>query len=465
MSSPSGAQVCRISVVGPTGRADLAVPISTPVATLIPVLLRHAEPTPSPAAPPVDQDGQWVLQRLGDEPFDPDGTAQSLDWLEGEEFHLRPATSVLPALDFDDVADGVATVISGGRDHWRAEFNRPFFLALAAVAVVGLVPLLLAGRTQVSLPCAAVLATGLLGSTVLTIRRDVDRVLGIALGVAGCLFAGLACAFGPSGASGVTSLRPSSMLAAGLGVAAAAGFLLAVRQWRIPALPVGVFGVLMLVGGALAVGMWLTLSTRIGTVRVATILAVAFFVATIVAPGVAVRAARIRGPQLPRTADDLQLDIEPQGAAEVTARATWANRYLNVVTVSAALVLGGCVPFLVARPGWAPPSFVVVLSVSTVLRARDYNGVWQRCALALTGTIGLLSVLTTAAGSFLVPAFAVVLMAVLSLVVAAQRHRDRRPSPFWGHVANIVETITAVATLPLVLQLFGVFAFARGLGG
>ena len=84
------------------------MPVSTPVSALLPVLLRHTvDRRPAP-------DGSWVLQRLGEAPLDPDGTPETLDWLEGEQLYLRPAEDPLPELDFDDLADGIATADDQG---------------------------------------------------------------------------------------------------------------------------------------------------------------------------------------------------------------------------------------------------------------------------------------------------------------------------------------------------------------
>lgn len=66
MTTPSttaarGHDVRRLTVAGPTGRADLAVPATVTLAGLLPVLLRHV-------AGPEAHGGGWVLQRLGEAP-------------------------------------------------------------------------------------------------------------------------------------------------------------------------------------------------------------------------------------------------------------------------------------------------------------------------------------------------------------------------------------------------------------
>src|SRR5436190_10892848 len=96
----SGADLCRITVAGPDRRADLAVPLSTTISALLPVLVRYT------ATEDGGDDGQWVLQRLGGTPFDPDETPETLDLLDGEQIYLRRSDDPVPELVFDDIADG-----------------------------------------------------------------------------------------------------------------------------------------------------------------------------------------------------------------------------------------------------------------------------------------------------------------------------------------------------------------------
>lgn len=465
MNNPLGAQLCRITVVAPTGRADLAVPRTTTVAGLIPVLLRHVDGgRQQDVVRTPRRDGPWVLQRLGDKPFDPDGTAETLDWLEGEEFHLRPATAALLEINFDDMADGVATVINNQRDHWRPTFNRPLFLGLAGVVLAAAIPLLASGPGRSALPVAAVVALALLGSCVAVSWRRADRALSALLGTAGCVFSGLAAALASAGVS-LFQLPPLSMAAGGIALAGTSGLLLGLRRWRLSELPFELFGVLAAIGAALSVGMWLGAAGVLAPAPTAAIVATVFLVALALAPTVAVRVARIQGPQLPRTADELQADVRPLGTAEVAVKASLANGYLNVTTVSAAVVFDTCLPFLLSRHDWVALTLTGVLSAAVLLRARGYRGAWQRVSLSVSGTVGLLALAAALAGWLRMPAVGVLAAGVLVLVAVATRPPSWRPPPNWSRLANLVEILTAVAVVPLVLALLGVFAWARGLAG
>ncbi len=66
LTNTRAADLCRISVVGPDGWADLAVPLSTTISALLPVLVRYTVANATRA------DATWVLQRLGGLPLDPD---------------------------------------------------------------------------------------------------------------------------------------------------------------------------------------------------------------------------------------------------------------------------------------------------------------------------------------------------------------------------------------------------------
>ncbi|MYU68080.1 EsaB/YukD family protein, partial [Streptomyces sp. SID69] len=122
-------EVCRVTVVGPTGQADLAIPLGTPVSALLPVLVRHV------TTEPADRGTPWVLQRLGEDPFDADATPATVHLRHGEVLHLRPADEPLPALHFDDVSDGVAHVVTALPGGWRPALTRGLALALAVLAL------------------------------------------------------------------------------------------------------------------------------------------------------------------------------------------------------------------------------------------------------------------------------------------------------------------------------------------
>ena len=227
MSTTLNSDVCRITVVGPDKRVDLAVPASTTVAALMPVLVWHTGAAQS--SEELRADGAWVLQRLGEAPFDPVGTPESLDWLEGEELYLRLAEDPLPELAFDDLADGIATMVNRRNDRWQPEYRRTLFLGLSAVGMA-LLALVLVDRGPVLLSAIAgfTLAAVFMLSSVLY-GRSGDRPLSLLFGVGAAAYAGVTSLNLVDGVPDALAPNPASLMI-GASAAAAVALCLVVAQ-------------------------------------------------------------------------------------------------------------------------------------------------------------------------------------------------------------------------------------------
>jgi hypothetical protein len=98
-----------------------------------------------------------------------------------------------------------------------------------------------------------------------------------------------------------------------------------------------------------------------------------------------------------------------------------------------------------------------------------FLGAWQRVSLSLAGLAGYGAVVLGFAETATPQWRALILVGLLAMVgvmvLAALRAPFRRLLPIWGHTANILETVTALAIIPVLLQLLGVYAWARGLFG
>lgn len=460
-------EVCRITVLAPTGRMDFAVPLSVSVGGLLPVLARRLIDA---AEPDADADTRWVLQKLGGPPLDPNGTPESLGWLDGDEFHLRPMEEQLPELMFDDIADGMATTIDAHRGRWRPEFNRPLFLGLS-IAVWPLVAVVLlatetAGDAVIgSLMAAAILLTSAVAAGKRT--KDDDAFV-LLLGLAGCGFAGLGAAVLPGGPVAALRLAPHAVLSGGFGLAVAAAIMLVARgisRARWPRVP---FGVLVVSGVLAVVGQWLHVVMALTPVRIAGTFTVVLLVLLVLAPRLAMRVAGLRGPQLPHTAEQLQEDTDPLPAGEITERTALADDVLTIVVVSAAIGYVCSIPALLG--GGAFGVVLAVLAASTaLLRSRGMVRVWQRVPLVVSGSAGVAMILLTVAIGMGATAAGIVLalciVLVLALLAALRRPPSRRMMPIWGRYAGWAESLTAIAMVPVLLQLFGLYAWARGLAG
>ncbi|MER7645362.1 type VII secretion integral membrane protein EccD [Streptomyces sp. NPDC126522] len=454
------AEVCRLTVEAPDGRADLAVPVTTPVSALLPVLLRHT------AAGPDTQGTPWTLQRLGDDPLDPEATPESAGLRDGDVLHLRPAEAALPALHFDDVSDGVAHTVGSGPGRWRPELTRKLGLALASLALAALAAALLgAGPGPLTAVTAGVIALVLAAGCASAARMHAVPGAILVAGVGAFGFAALAGTTlreGPSGgfAPGTTGI----LLAAGCVVTLAGGLL------ALGALPLVVPGTVLLTAVAAAVGAGLAETAGLHGFQAASVVAVGLFVLGHLAPRLALRTARLRVPQLPHDAEELQQDIEPEPGERVTGRVTVATACLDTIGISSALVWAVALWLLADREhGWTGWLLPLCLSLAVLLRARGTNGTLQRVPAVLAGAYGLGLVLivrvapTGPVGRASV--LAVLLAAALLLLVGAWRLPRARLLPVWGHLGDLLETVTAIALLPLLLQVLHAYAYFRGLAG
>lgn len=466
MTSSVYTDVCRITVHGPNGRADLAVPLAVPLGSLLPVLLRRS------GGPTAGSDGgrtTWVLQRLGGPPLDSAGTPDSLDWQDGEEFYLRPVDAPLPELNFDDIADGVATTVSRQPGQWRPEFNRWLFLGFAVAALLAVARVLLTGGdsmlSEVAALCgAAVLVT----ASAIAVVRGADRMLVLLLGLAGCGLAAIGGAVLPQGTAAALHLQAVPMLGGGLAMAVAGAVLVTVLSLSGTTVSFGPFAAVVLAGVLVVIAQWLHVVVGVTPVRVAGSLCAVMLVVLVFAPRMCLRLARIRGAQLPRTAEELQRDIDPLVAAEVAQRTRNADTLLAVTACATAATYVVSFPFLLGA-GVFGTILAMLFAVAAAVRSAQFQGSWQRVPLAAAGALGIGMVVVAATDALgpvaRGPALLVLGAALVGLVLAMVRPPTRRMMPLWGHAANWLETVAAVAVVPVLLQVFGVYSLAAGLVG
>ncbi|XVV16090.1 type VII secretion integral membrane protein EccD [Actinoplanes sp. CA-131856] len=458
MSAPTSAELCRVTVVGPERQVDLAVPVGTPVADLLPMLLQHTS-----AGGGFDRDlpdGPWVLQRLGENPFELAGTPRTLDWVEGERLHLRRAEDPLPELAFDDLAEGVATVVNRRADRWQAEYRRPLFLVLSAILMVLVGWAIVAqGPVLPQVVAGGALAGALLAAALVSARKLDDGRFAFLFGAGSAGFAALAAAIAADG----------SVLAGAVAIVVVSGLLLITQRTVTPYLP---FGPMLFVGvTALAVVLMVLLGAAAGAnVRHTCAGAiVVLFGVVVLAPRVAVKLSRLRGPQLPKTGEDMAYDIEPAESDMVRDRTSDAETYLTVAIAVAAVLLPVLFHYVGDAPGWAGWTLVLLISSAILLRARTFYGLIQRLALVAAGVAGYGTVILRFADSLPVGAryamVGVLLVLLIPLVMAALRPWPQRMLPFWEYAATFLDVATGVAVLPVVAQVLGLYGWARGLFG
>ena len=156
----SGADTCRVTVVGPGRRVDLAPP-RDPVRRVVPCGCADYAGLDAGAARQAP--AGWVLQRLGQAPFPLETTPLQAGLRDGELIYLRPREEQLPELAFDDVADVIAAGIGERPDRWGPVETRRIALGAAALALTGgAAALLLSGPPWADAAVAAGILTVLL---------------------------------------------------------------------------------------------------------------------------------------------------------------------------------------------------------------------------------------------------------------------------------------------------------------
>ena len=125
---------CRVTVVAPTRRVDVALPEDVPVAELLPELLRLVgDPLPTPTALAAALTG-YVLTGADGEALDTSASLTEQGVLHGGILRLRPADDAPEPAVHDDIAEVVAEAVIAGGSQWTTAALRATALAVVAVA-------------------------------------------------------------------------------------------------------------------------------------------------------------------------------------------------------------------------------------------------------------------------------------------------------------------------------------------
>jgi ESX secretion system protein EccD len=466
MSTTSGADLCRVTVVGPRRRVDIVLPAYVPFAELFPTVLRYAGTDLANAGL---ARGGWVLQRLGQPPFHPGMTPQQVGLRDGEMVYLRPRLSQLPQLAFDDVADVIATGVNEQPDRWSPEAARRVGLAAGALALAAGAVALGASGPPWALPsiAAGAVAAVLLIAALAVSRAAGDSGAGAMLGYLALPYGFLAGLLGPARSAELShlgSLQLLSGFAALVFVAVVAGVAVA------DGLPVffGVGGAAFL--GAIAVGVAAAVGNQSGAAGPAAVTVAVALALTPLIPAITFRLARVTLPPVPRNAEDLRQDSLMVDGKQVLDRTAVADRFVTGVVSGIALVAVGAEIALALGKGWITHLMCVAVACVLLLRARVFRGLAQRLWLMIPGFGALTLLAATASLHVSQPAMLAVTLAPLlagtAIVVGVGIWLPgHQPSPFWGRAADIVDMLLIISLIPLALGVAGVFGYVRGLAG
>ncbi|TDD80504.1 type VII secretion integral membrane protein EccD [Actinomadura darangshiensis] len=465
MSALPGADLCRITVVGPSRRVDIALPADATFAELYPTMLRYAGQNLADSGL---AHGGWVLQKLDEAPFDPASTPSQAGLRDGDLIYLRPRMAQIPDMVFDDVPDVVATGVRDRPGRWRQDSTRKFALGWGVAGlVVGALTLLLAGPSWIA---SAAVAGGvcllLLGAAIVLSRAVGDAGAGAAIGYAALPYAFLAGLLGPLRDDALTDIG-ALHLVAGFGAvvlaATVAGIAIA------DGLPV-FYGIAIaaLLG---TINSGISLSFDMDAAGIAAVTATVALALTPLLPGVAFKLARVQLPPVPGSAEDLRRDTLMVDGQALLSRTAVADRFVTGGVSAIGLATLGAVVPLSFDGGWVSPVMCVVLAFTVLLRARIFRARAQKLWLLIPGVAGLGTLAVATAFDIDSQMMLLAIVLVPTLVVSGIAAGvgmwlpGNRLTPFWGRAGDILEIILVVALVPLALGVAGVFDYVRTVVG
>jgi type VII secretion integral membrane protein EccD len=446
----------RITVVTPRARVDVALPVQSTLAELVPQLVRlsGAEGQASPDNP------GWVLSRLGDSPFPPGLTVAAIGLRDGEVLHLSPRERQVVPLLFDDVVDAIASVAATKTGAWAGSIARRSAQLAAVVALLGAAVLLAAGLSGTWFAPAG---CGLYALVLLLSGGAVARAYGDSGSGVACAAAGVGAAL----LAGLTAVPPFEVsfgvasLAAGMAALTGYGVLAAVLlPDRLPW-----FGGLAVAAGAGTVTAAIVLLSGVPVVGPAAVLTALVTALAALAPMVALRLGKLPLPRVPADIDSFRAEEEPTLGPDVLDQTANAERILTGLLAALALAaVGGVFALLTDDSPWGA-ALSGVLGLVWLLRSRSYAGTAQRLVLLLAGlaVLARLAVwlLDWRQGALI--AFGVLVVAAILCLAHATRVRRGRRSPYWSRMMDIAEFLGLVAIVPLVGAVLNLYAAVRGL--
>jgi type VII secretion integral membrane protein EccD len=486
VSTISATGFCRVTVVAPDSRIDVALPDDLPVADLRPDILRLSGQVQSEEEPT----GFHLVRRDGSV-LDPALSLSAQRVLDGELIALRAFAESLPPAVHDDVADAIATAVVRDRRRWSDDLMRAVGLTGGAVLLVMMCFVLWwaepVRHDMHSMPgvVAGVIGTVLIAFAAVRARVYRDRAAAVALGLAALphlLIAGSGIV-APDAGHGPGRLQ---FLVGCATVLLASAILVAV-------LPTGdapfVASAFLAAAGTLAT--YGAIATDAPPRAVASVAAVAAVGLVGFLPGWSARFARLPigfgqpepSAEVMERYGDRRADPEPPIDYEAVAAQARRGHELLLGLV------GGCAATVVGATAvmgfsHSAPAQVLALTagVAALLRARLFRYTTQVASLVVAGILAIaLLILGLALNpdtSLLIHlahgdhspldlhtlwlsaaiAAGAVLMVAIGLIVPR-----KGVSPFWGRSLDLTEGVVLLSLVPLCLAVLKVYSSVRGL--
>ncbi|MER5226764.1 type VII secretion integral membrane protein EccD [Streptomyces flaveus] len=471
----TGLGFCRVTIVAPDSRIDVALPDDIPVADIYPEILRLSQQSPAQSAPV----GYHLVRRDGTV-LDSARSFAAQRILDGELLTLRPFSESLPPAVFDDVSDAVASAVTSERALWSDDLTRA-----AGLVGGGVLPVLLAFVAWTGDPL-----------------HDMHSLPGILAGVAGVLLVVLACVRARVYADRASAIALGLGALPNVGVGGSGLLPLADGQG------IGKLQFLLACAAVLLASVLLTLCSPSGDgpfvafVFASAIGLLALFAATLAdwtpaeigalcapiavgglafLPGLSMRFARLPiGFDTPNTTPRSAYDTdpapqEPVDAERVAAKARRGHELLVGLVGGCALIAVGSSAVLGFSSNVWAQLLALATGVALLMRAHLFRYTAQ-VAPVLAG--GLASLMLLGLGLALNPPNTIdradldlrtiwlvaAIAAVAALVTAIGLIVSRGGlTPFWGRFLEIAEGFVLLTLVPLALAVFDVYATARSM--
>lgn len=483
-ASAAATGFCRVTIVAPDSRIDVALPEDIPVADIYPEILRLSGQSPAEGAPV----GYHLVRRDGTV-LDSARSFAAQRILDGDVLSLRPFAESLPPAVFDDVSDAVATAVTRDRRLWGDSLLRGAGLIGGGVLLTLMAFVLWFAdpmrHDMHGLPGILAGVAGLLLVALAAVRARVygDRVSAVALGL-GALPNIMVAGSGLLPLEDGHGIGRLQFLLGCVAVLVAFTVLIAATPDR--------DGPFVAVAFAAAVGTLLTfiaILSDIPPVEAAAICAPVAVGLVAFLPGLSSRFARLpigyTAPQSGSMRYEDDPDATPDTAGPVDAEriAAQARRghemLVGLVGGCAVLVLGATTVLGFSDSGWGQ-LLALATGLAMLLRARLFRYTSQvSCALVaglgaitllgigmalnpptellvdiLNGDSGALDIRTIWLTAALAGGAA--LITAIGLIVPS-----KGVTPFWGRFLEILETFVLLTLIPLCLAVMDVYSAAR----
>ena len=455
-------QVVRVSVRTLSSRIDLVLPDRSTIAETLETVLELA---PRSLREQAIAHGGWILRTAAGEAIPGSVTLLDQGVVDGATLFLTGIDAADSAAVYDDVADAVADTVLSDPSAWPAGGSRA--VALGAAGVFGglaCLSLLFAGPpwTTVAITLGIVAIAAQVAAALLA-RSVGDAGVATVAGLLSVVAGAAAVTVASAGSSELLDIgAPQLLLGAAAATILATTAALAIGSRRVPFAAVITGSVLLFVavvccaifdlppvsGAAIVAGLTLALMPLV--------------------PGGALRLARFELEPLPSTAEGVDTD---HGAVDAPAIRQRTRQAVGYVT---ALIQGltwpgflACVILAFSRDVTAQV-LAGTVAVGLILRARLFVTIGQRLPLLISG-IGAVAALLIALMSQFDGSTLLIAVAASALIATAccllLAGRRRRVSPTMTRAAEVIDLSIAVAVVPLIAGVLGLFGFIRGLGG